>query len=239
MTESNDFDYSDLKAVFLNCTLKKSPELSHTQGLIDIAIGVMRANGVSVESLRVIDEPVATGVGLDMTGQGWDEDAWPGIQRKIMDANILVIATPIWLGQKGSISMQVVERLYGYSGELNNKGQASYYGRAGGCLVTGNEDGVKHVSIELLYSLQHIGFTIPPQASSGWIGAVGPGPSYLDEGSGGPENDFTNRSTTFMAWNLMHLARMLKDADGYPAWGNLPEEWEAGTNFDFPNPEYR
>ena len=80
----------------------------------------------------------------------------------------------------------------------------------------------------MLYTLQHIGYTIPPQADAGWIGEAGPGPSYLDPGSGGPENDFTNRNTTFMTWNLMHLARLLKDAGGVPAYGNQRSEWDAG-----------
>ena len=74
--------------------------------------------------------------------------------------------------------------------------------------------------MNVLYSLQHLGYTIPPQADAGWIGEAGPGPSYLDPGSGGPENDFTNRNTTFMTWNLMHLAAMLKRAGGIPAYGN-------------------
>ena len=95
---------------------------------------------------------------------------------------------------------------------LNDAGQYAFYGRVGGCLITGNEDGVKHCAMNVLYSLQHLGYTIPPQADAGWIGEAGPGPSYLDPGSGGPENDFTNRNTTFMTWNLLHLARMLKDA---------------------------
>ena len=88
----------------------------------------------------------------------------------------------------------------------------------------------------MLYSLQHIGYTIPPNADAGWIGEAGPGPSYLDPGSGGPENDFTNRNTTFMTWNLMHLARMLKDAGGVPGYGNARTEWDAGTRFDFRTP---
>ena len=93
--------------------------------------------------------------------------------------------------------------------------------------------------MNILYSLQHLGYAIPPQADAGWIGEVGPGPSYLDEGSGGPENDFTNRNTTFMTWNLLHLARLLKDVGGMPAYGNQRAEWDAGSRFDFPNPEYR
>ena len=85
---------------------------------------------------------------------------------------------------------------------LNDKGQYLFYGRVAGCLITGNEDGIKHCAQNILYSLQHVGYTIPPNADAGWIGEAGPGPSYLDPGSGGPENDFTNRNTTFMTWNL-------------------------------------
>jgi len=108
-----------------------------------------------------------------------------------------------------------------------------------GCLLTGNEDGVKHCAMNLLYSLQHLGYSIPPQADAGWIGEAGPGPSYLDPGSGGPENDFTNRNTTFATWNLMHLGAMLKRAGGIPAHGNQRSEWDAGCRFDFDNPEHR
>jgi multimeric flavodoxin WrbA len=232
-------DYSDLKALFINCTLKRSPEVSNTQGLADKAIAVLEANGVSVATVRAADHDIVPGVYTDMTEHGWDQDDWPAIHEKVMAADILVLCTPIWLGEKSSICTRVVERLYGGSSELNDAGQYAYYGRVGGCLVTGNEDGVKHCAMNVLYSLQHLGYTIPPQADSGWIGEAGPGPSYLDEGSGGPENDFTNRNTTFMTWNLMHLARMLKDQGGIPAHGNQRSEWDAGCRFDFPNPEYR
>ena len=108
-----------------------------------------------------------------------------------------------------------------------------------GCLVTGNEDGAKHCAMNVLYSLQHLGCAIPPQADAAWLGEAGPGPSYLDPGSGGPENEFTQRNTTFMTWNLLHLARMLKDAGGFPAYGNQRSLWEAGCRFDHPNPLYR
>jgi multimeric flavodoxin WrbA len=93
--------------------------------------------------------------------------------------------------------------------------------------------------MNVLYSLQHLGYVIPPQGDAGWIGEAGPGPSYLDPGSGGPENDFTNRNTTFMTWNLLHLARLIKDAGGIPAHGNQRSAWDAGCRFDFPNPDYR
>ena len=232
-------DFSDLRATFINCTLKRSPELSHTEGLVDASAAIMMKHGVSVEVVRAVDLDIATGVYVDMREHGWDSDVWPEIHQQVLDSNILVLAGPIWLGDNSSVMKKVIERLYGGSGILNEAGQYAFYGRAGGCLITGNEDGIKHCAMNILYSLQHLGFTIPPQADAGWIGEAGPGPSYLDPGSGGPENDFTNRNTTFMTWNLMHLAQMLKDAGGIPAYGNQRSEWDAGARFDFANPEYR
>ena len=234
-----DIAYDDLRALFVNCTLKRSPEPSNTQGLVDISRHIMEAHGVQVDVVRAIDHDIATGVWPDMREHGWETDDWPAIFEKVLAADILVLAGPIWLGDNSSVMKQVHERLYGGSHLLNDQGQYLYYGRVGGCLITGNEDGVKHCAQNVLYTLQHIGYTIPPQADAGWIGEAGPGPSYLDPGSGGPENDFTNRNTTFMTWNLMHLARLLKDAGGVPAYGNQRSEWDAGCRFDFENPEYR
>ncbi len=237
-TESK-WDFSDLKALFINCTLKRSPEPSHTDGLVRIASTIMEKNGVSVDAVRAVDHDIAYGVWGDMTEHGWEKDDWPAIYEKVQAAHILVLTTPIWLGEKSSVCTKVIERLYANSSQLNDAGQYAYYGKVGGCLVTGNEDGAKHCSMNILYSLQHLGYVIPPQADAGWLGEAGPGPSYLDAGSGGPENDFTNRNTTFMTWNLMHLARMITDAGGIPAHGNQRAAWTAGCRFDFANPEYR
>jgi multimeric flavodoxin WrbA len=239
MCESSKWDFSDLKALFLNCTLKKTPELSHTEGLINISKAIMEKNRVKVEVLRPVNYNIAYGVYPDMTEQGWEIDDWPQIYKKVVDADILVITTPIWLGDKSSVCSKAIERLYSSSGDLNEQGQYAYYGRVGGCLITGNEDGAKHCAMNILYSLQHLGYVIPPQADAGWVGEAGPGPSYMDPGSGGPENDFTNRNTTFMTWNLMHFARMIKDAGGIPAHGNQRSVWDAGCRSDHPNPEYR
>lgn len=239
MCDQGTWDFSDLNALFLNCTLKPTPEPSHTQGLIDMSRTIMERNKLSVEVLRPVDHKLAYGVYPDMTEHGWEEDDWPDIYGKVQAADILVLGSPIWLGEKSSVCTMVIERLYSSSGDLNEQGQYAYYGRVGGCLITGNEDGIKHCSMNILYSLQHLGYVIPPQADAGWIGEAGPGPSYLDPGSGGPENDFTNRNTTFMTWNLMHLARLIKDAGGIPAHGNQRSEWDAGCRFDHPNPEYR
>lgn len=168
------WDFSDLTALFINCTLKLSPQTSHTDGLMAISIEIMRRNGVSVDHLRAVDHDIAPGVWSDMTEHGADHDAWPELFERVLAADILVLGTPIWLGQRSSVCGRVIERLYGNSSLLNDKGQYAYYGRVGGCVVMGNEDGIKHVSMGVLYSLQHLGYTIPPQADAGWIGEAGP-----------------------------------------------------------------
>lgn len=233
------WDFSDLKALFLNCTLKPSSQLSHTEGLMSVSREIMEKNGVVTEMIRPVDYNLPPGVYSNMADHGFDSDDWPEIQEKVLDADILIIGTPIWLGEKSSVCTKVIERLYSYSAETNDKGQYAYYGRTGGCIITGNEDGIKHCAMNILYSLQHLGYVIPPQADAGWIGEAGPGPSYLDENSGGPENEFTQRNTTFLTWNLLHMARMLKDQGGIPAHGNQRSEWEAGCRYDQPNPEHR
>ena len=232
-------DFSKLKAMYVNCTLKRSPEVSHTQGLMDVSINIMKKEGVDVRQLRLVDYEVATGVYPDMTKHNWEKDEWPQLFQDIFAADILIIGTPIWLGEKSSVAQRLIERLYSMSGEKNSKGQYLYYGKVGGNIITGNEDGAKHCAMGILYALQHIGYSIPPQADSGWLGEVGPGPSYLDKEAKALENDFTNRNTTFMTYNLMHLAKLLKENNGYPQYGNSRKEWDEGARWNFENPEYR
>lgn len=227
-------DYSDLRAVYVNCTLKRSPERSHTAGLMAVSADILRSRDVTVDEIRAVDHDIATGVQPDMTAHGWARDDWPTLAQRVLAADILVIGTPIWLGDKSSVCTRVIERLYALSGQLNSHDQSLYYGRTAGVIVTGNEDGIKHVSMNVLYSLQHLGYTIPPQADAGWIGEAGPGPSYLDEGSGGVENEFTKRNTRIMSWNLMHLAAMIRTAGGLPTEGN-----QRTAEPERPNPEYR
>lgn len=216
--------YDGLRAVYVNCTLKPSPELSHTAGLMDVSARIMRDNNVTVDEFRAVDYDIAPGVQPDMREHGWDHDDWPALAERILAADILVLGTPIWLGDKSSVCTRVIERLYALSGMLNDKGQSLFYGRVGGVVVTGNEDGIKHVAMNVLFSLQHLGYLIPPQADTGWVGEAGPGPSYLDDGSGGPENDFTRRNTRIMTWNLMHTAAMLRRAGGLPTRGNQRQD---------------
>lgn len=246
---NDQYNFSGLKTLFINCSIKKDKSKSHTQLLIDKAAKIMSAEGVSVDQVYVLEHKVAFGMIKDGSDEGLTDD-WPAIQKKIMAADILVIGTPIWLGVKSSVATQVVERMYAYSGDLNEKGQYLYYGKVAGCIVTGNEDGIKHCSMDILYAMQHIGYTVPPQADCGWIGEAGPGPSYGDtEWDGKPigdgksplgfNNDFTNRNTTFMCWNLMHMASLLKSSGGIPAIGNTKAGWEHVTNAKSDNPEYQ
>ena len=170
---------------------------------------------------------------------GYDRDDFPAMYRDLVEpADILVLAGPIWLGDQSSLTRKIIERLYAYSGDVNDRGQWSYYGKVGGALTTGNEDGGKHVSAQILYALQHIGLTIPPQADAYWVGEAGPGPSYLDADGGGEHNAWTTRNTVFMTWNLLHVARMLRDGGGVPAHGNAATDWDL-AHPAHPNPEYR
>jgi multimeric flavodoxin WrbA len=236
-------DYSDLNAVFINCTLTPSPQDSHTDTLMDVVREIMSGAGVSIKSFRSVDHDIAPGVYPDMTEQGFASDDWPEIGRAVLYADILVLGTPIWLGEVSSECRKIIERLYAHSGEMNDKGQYIFYGKAAGAIITGNEDGVKHCAMGMLYSLAHIGYTIPPQPDAGWIGEIGPGPSYGDTNEDGSrvgfDSEFTARNSTSLAWNLMHMANMLKQSGGLPAYGNSRRAWNDGARFDHPNPEYR
>jgi multimeric flavodoxin WrbA len=235
---ANPIDFTDLRAVFINGTLKPSPQRSHTDGLIAIGRHIASGVGARVDVVRAVDHTIPVGVYPDMREHGWPVDDFPDLyHRLIAPADIVVLATPIWLGDQSSVTRLIIERLYGWSGNLNEAGQWSYYGKVGGVLVTGNEDGGKHCAAQMLYALSHIGFTIPPQADAYWTGEAGPGPSYLD-GDRGARNHWTTRNTVFATWNLLHTARRLKDAGGLPAFGNVTTNWDLSEP-DHPNPEYR
>ncbi|HKJ17901.1 MAG TPA: NAD(P)H-dependent oxidoreductase, partial [Xanthomonadales bacterium] len=173
-------DFSDLEALFINTSLKKNSEESHTKLLLNASAAIMRKQDVTVEHLHLAEYAVPPGVYPDMTEHGWDKDEWSAVWIKILASDILIIGTPLWLGEESSICRILIERLYAMSGELNDKGQSVYYGKVGACVITGNEDGIKHTAMTLGFSLNHLGYTIPPQADCGWIGEAGPGPSYGD-----------------------------------------------------------
>ncbi|WP_187107766.1 flavodoxin family protein [Sphingomonas xanthus] len=239
-----DLDFSNLSAVLVNASLKPAGEPSHTDTLLDVVDAIFCSQKVEVERIRLSKYRLAPGVYPDMREHGWAYDEWPDISDRVLGADIIVLGTPIWLGDMSSLARAFIEKLYAHSSQTNDKGQYVFYGKVGGCVVTGNEDGLKHVAAGTLYAMSHIGLTVPPQADCGWIGEAGPGPSYGDEkedGSGrvGFDNLFTQRNTTFMSFNLLHLASMLKGQGGIPAVGNVRSEWDAGEKPGWPNPEHR
>jgi len=225
-----DNQQPSLRALFLNCTLKRSPRESHSDAMIEMCRRLMEPNGVIFEALRPVDLTIAPGMNPDMTDHGWERDDWPGLYAKVREANILVLCTPIWLGDKSSVCTKIIERLYSQTNEQNEKGQGPYHGKVCGCLVTGNEDGVKASARDTLFTLNAMGFTIPPRSYTGWIGPVGPGPSYRDDESGGPENSFANKTTAMMCWNLIHMARILRAHGGIPRQGTSDADWDAGND---------
>ena len=234
-------DFTGLRALYINTSLKKRAGESHTQLLLNASAAIMEKNGVEVEHVHMLDHEVPPGIYPDMTDHGWERDDWPDLWDKVDAANILVVGTPLWLGEESSVCRVLIERLYAMSGELNDRGQSIFYGKVAGSVITGNEDGIKHAAMTLAFAMSHLGCTIPPQADCGWIGEAGPGPSYGDKAEDGSrvgfDNDFTQRNTTIMTWNLMHLAQLLKG--GIPNEGNDRRAWKAGARFDFENPEYR
>jgi multimeric flavodoxin WrbA len=222
-----------LKALGVNCTLKKSPDTSHTEALMNRVLEILGEHCVETEILRPVDFNVKFGV----TSDEGDGDEWPQILDKIKAADILLIGMSIWFGVRSSVCQMVIERLDGTYNSTNAVGQYPMYNKVGGVVVTGNEDGGKHCAAQMLYALSHIGFTIPPQVDAYWNGEAGPGPSYLDDDRGS-RNHWMTRNAVFAAWNMLHTARRLKDDGGVPAHGNVTTNWDL-SDPEHPNPEYR
>lgn len=205
-----------LNAVFLNCTLKKSPEVSNTEALARHVVEWFDQMNVTSEIVRVVDYNVPFGVS-SFEGEG---DEWPLILEKIKSSDIIVVCTPIWFGVRSAVAQLVVERLDGTYNETNEVGQYPLYNKVAGVVVTGNEDGAHAAAETTLFNMTHLGCAIPPNADTYWVGDAGPGPSYIE--ANGHEHEYTQRTTRWMAHNLVHLARILK-AKPIPAEGNTRE----------------
>ena len=211
-------DYAKgLKALGLNCTLKASPERSHTEALMERVMGLMSDHGAETEIVRPVDYAIKFGVSSD---EG-DGDEWPQVLEKVLAADILLMGMSIWFGVRSSVAQMVIERLDGTYNETNDQGQYPLYNKVAGVVVTGNEDGA-HASAETtLFNLTHLGCVVPPNADTYWVGDAGPGPSYLD--AGGPEHPYTQRTSSWCAHNLLHMAVILRD-NPIPPIGNTLED---------------
>jgi multimeric flavodoxin WrbA len=198
-----------LKALVLSCTLKRSPEPSSSVLIGQQVLDALSSFDVEGELVRVVDHDVRYGVTTD---EG-DGDEWPALRRKVLDADIVVLAVPVWLGQPSSVCKVVLERLDAELGETDDEGRMLTYGTVALVAVVGNEDGAHHVTAECLQALNDTGFTVPANGSTYWVGEAMQGTDYqdLDET---PEKTAT--ATRTAAANAVHLARMLRSSR-YPA----------------------
>lgn len=198
-----------MKAVLLSCTLKPSPEPSNTEALADVVLAELREQGVETTTFRVVDHDVRPGVSTDMG----DGDGWPRIHDALLEAEILVVGSPTWVGHPSSVAQRVIERMDAMISETDEDGRPVAYGRVAGVVVTGNEDGAHHVIAEISGALVDIGYTIPGQAWTYWNRGPGPGEDYsgTDEGK-----DWSASTGRTMASQLVAAARALR-AHPYPA----------------------
>jgi multimeric flavodoxin WrbA len=192
-----------MRALVLNCTLKPSPATSNTEALAQVVVDALREGGVEVDVIRVVDHDVKPGVSSD---EG-DGDAWPEIRARIVAAEILVLASPTWLGQPSSVAKRVLERMDAMLSETRDDGRPVAYDRVAGFVVTGNEDGAHHVIGELAGALIDIGYTVPGQAWTYWNMGPGPGPSYLDTDH---RRDWSHSTGRAAAANLIAVAQALQ-----------------------------
>jgi multimeric flavodoxin WrbA len=192
-----------MRAIVLNCTLKKSPEPSNTDLLARPVIAGLHEQGAATEAYRVVDYNVLPGVQSDMG----DGDQWPEIHEALLAAEILVIASPTWVGRPSSIAQRVLERMDAMISETGDDGMPVAYNKVAGVVVTGNEDGAHHVISEIAGALGDIGYTIPGQAWTYWNMGPGPGPDYSDTDHG---HEWAHKTAGTMARNLFAVASALK-----------------------------
>lgn len=193
-----------LRAVALCCSLKPSPAPSSSELLGRQVLTALADHDVDGELIRVVDHDVRFGVSID---EG-DGDGWPAIRAKLLDAEILIIATPIWMGQPASVCKMVLERLDAELSESDDQGRLLTYGKAAAVAIVGNEDGAHHVTAEVLQALNDVGFSVAAAASTYWVGEA---MQTLDYDQAGPKPDTTGKATAALAANTAHLARLLSE----------------------------
>lgn len=192
-----------LLALLVNCTLKPSPEKSNTEALAAVVADALREQEVEVSWVRAVDHSIHPGVESDM-GEG---DEWPAIRARILDAEILVLATPTWIGRPSSIAQRVLERMDAMLSETDSEDRPVAYNHVAGVVVTGNEDGAHHVISEVSGALADIGFTVPGQAWTYWNKGPGPGENYSETEEG---HEWSHSTGKAAAANLLATARALE-----------------------------
>jgi multimeric flavodoxin WrbA len=193
-----------MRALVLNCTLKESPEPSNTDRLADVVVEALEKAQVEVNRIRLVDRDIKPGVTSD-EGPG---DEWPAVHDELLRSEILVVATPTWLGRPSSVAQRMLERMDAMLSETDDQDRPVAYNRVAGVVVTGNEDGAHHVISEVCGGLADIGYTIPGQAWTYWNKGPGPGPSYSETDEG---HDWSAKTGRAMASNLIAVAKALSE----------------------------
>lgn len=198
-----------LKAVALNGTLKSSGgEPSSTDRMLALIAAGMQGYGVETTLFRLADYNILPGVTSD-EGEG---DAWPAIRAAVLDADILVMGTPIWMGQTSSVTKRALERMDAFLEETDEQGRMVSYGRVAAVAVVGNEDGAHNVSAEVYQALNDVGFTIPANAVAYWVGEAMGSTNFVELE---PVPDVVSKTVDMLVRNTVHLAGLLK-ASQYP-----------------------
>ena len=200
-----------LKAIAFNCTLKPGDKPSSTEKLLREVLDALATHDVGGEIVRVVDHDIKPGVTSD-EGAG---DAWPKLRAKIIDADIFVLGTPIWLGQPSSVAKRVLERLDAFLSETDDRKRMPSFGKVAVVAVVGNEDGAHHCHAAIFQALDDVGFTIPAGAGTYWVGEAMGSTDYKDLKQ---PYEKTVATTRMLASNAAHLAKLLKDAN-YPGLG--------------------
>lgn len=197
-----------LTALLINCTLKPSPASSSSDVLGEQVLDALAEHGVTADRIRAVDHDIRPGVQADMG----DGDQWPSLRERVLAADILVLATPTWMGQHSSVAQRVLERLDAELSETDEQGRPTLFDKVALAVVVGNEDGAHHIAAIVFQSLNDVGFTIPAQGSIYWNGEAMGSTDYKDL-PGTPEK--VAQTITTAAANAAHLARALK-ASAYP-----------------------
>lgn len=197
-----------LKIFAFNCTLKPSPAESSTDKLLGEILDEFKQYGGEGEIIRAVDFNIKPGVTSD-EGEG---DDWPALRKKVLAADVFVVGTPIWLGQPSSVCKRVLERMDAFLSEKDDQERLPPYGRVGLVAVVGNEDGAHHVSAEVFQALNDVGFSLPPNAMTYWVGEAMGSKDYKDFRTS-PKT--TTQATAMMVAAAAHLAGVLKQ-NAYP-----------------------
>lgn len=197
-----------LRALAISCTLKPGPEESSTDLMCGRILEALAGHGVEGELVRAVDHDIRPGV----TSDEGDGDAWPGIREKVLAADVLVMGSPIWMGQPSSVCKRVLERMDAFLGETDDEGRMVSFGRVAVAAVVGNEDGAHHVSAEIYQALADVGFTVPAAATPYWVGEAMGSVDYKDLD---PQPGKIASTIEASAAQAAHLARLLQ-ASPYP-----------------------